>query len=71
MDNVKVTLRIKANPFYRTAALVAAHLGWKWPIVYFTTKWAKSMKYKVDDGSWKYVYEDCVIDFSWIDDREE
>ena len=67
MENVKFTAHIKANSLYKALAHAAAFVQSEKLTVYFSTKWVRSMKYRVDDGPWKYLDKDAVINFDWDD----
>jgi len=59
----KCTAHIKGNQFYKAMAFAAASIKSKKLTLYFATKWARSMKYKIDDGPWNYVDREAV--FEW------
>ena len=63
VGEVIVKIELKYNKLYRFLALSFTRVGLKKASIYFSNKWARSMKIRVGKGKWKSAGMDGEIEF--------
>ena len=63
ISEVTVKIQFKHNKLYKFLALSCAGIGLKKASIYFSNKWIKSIKVRVDKGKWKSAGIGANIEF--------
>ena len=63
ISEVTVKIKFKHNKLYEFLALLFAGIGLKKASIYFSNKWIKSIKFRVDKGQWKSAGMEGRIQF--------
>lgn len=63
ISEVTVKIQFKHNKLYEFLALSCAGIGLKKASIYFSNKWIKSIKVRVDKGKWKSAGIGANIEF--------
>ena len=63
ISEVTVKIQFKHNKLYEFLALSCAGIGLKKASIYFSDKWIKSIKVRVDKGKWKSAGIGANIEF--------